>query len=57
MITPLINRTVKRSDNKALLKTVIGLVVFVVIVTVAIGFILQGQLIELQEAAVIGGIL
>ena len=58
MITPLINRTVKRSTKGSLIKTVAVLAVFVVIVTVAIGFILQSQLIALNDVeAMIGGIL
>lgn len=58
MITPFINRTVKRSNKKALIKTVIACVIIVAVATVSIGFILQGQLEELRTAsAVIGGIL
>lgn len=60
MITPFLNRTVKRSDQKALIKTIVGIVIFVVVVTVVIGFILQGQLKEAYEATLAsmnGGIL
>lgn len=58
MITPFINRTVKRSTASSLIKTVVSLVIIVVIATVAIGFILQGQLKEVYEAAtMIGGVL
>ena len=51
MITPFINRTVKRSNPKSLRITIAVLAVVVLIATVAIGFMLQGQLIELQPAA------
>jgi electron transport complex protein RnfD len=51
MITPFINRTVKRSNQKSLRITLAVLVVVVLIATVAIGFMLQGQLIELQPVA------
>jgi electron transport complex protein RnfD len=51
MITPFINRTVKRSNAKSLRITVAVLIVIVLIATAAIGFMLQGQLIELQPAA------
>jgi len=51
MITPFINRTVKRSNPKSLRITIAVLAVVVLIATVAIGFMLQGQLIELQSAA------
>ena len=58
MITPFINRTVKRSNRSSLIKTLVGVAIFVLIATVAIGFMLQGQLKELNEvAAVIGGVL
>jgi len=58
MITPFINRTVKRSGRSSLIKTLIGVVIVVVVITAAIGFILQGQLIELNETAkVIGGMM
>lgn len=58
MITPFINRTVKRSNTGSLIKTIIGCVIFVVIATIAIGFMLQGQLIELNETAeVVGGMI
>jgi electron transport complex protein RnfD len=58
MITPFINRTVKRSNKKSLIITVSVLVVVVLIATVAIGFILQGNLIALQETvSSIGGMM
>ena len=61
MITPFINRTVKRSNPKVLRITIAVLVVVVAIATIAIGFMLQGQLIELQPAAetftMIGGMM
>ena len=58
MITPFINRTVKRSNAKALRITVAVLTVVVLVATIAIGFMLQGRLIELQEAvAMIGGMI
>lgn len=58
MITPFINRTVKRSNRAALIKTVIGCAVVVIVVTVMIGFIAQADIIEAtQVATVLGGIL
>jgi len=56
MITPFINRTVKRSNKQALLKTIIGCVLFALIATVAIGFMVQSQIID-NASAVIGGII
>ena len=55
MITPFINRTVKRSDSKSLLKTSVILILVVVTLTISVGFILQGKLIEIFAS--IGGIL
>lgn len=60
MITPFLNRTVKASNQKALIKTLIGVAILVLIITGAIGFMLQGQLKEAlaaTEQLVIGGIL
>ena len=58
MITPFINRTVKRSNTKSLRITIAVLAVVVIIATIAIGFMLQGRLIELQETvAMIGGMI
>lgn len=58
MITPFINRTVKRSTKSSLIKTLVAVAIVVVIATVTIGFILQGQLKEINNvASVIGGIL
>lgn len=57
MITPFLNRTVKRSNSKSLTKTLIFAVVFILIAGFALGFILQGNLIEIyQGVAVLGGI-
>ncbi|MBN2604364.1 MAG: RnfABCDGE type electron transport complex subunit D [Bacilli bacterium] len=53
MITPLINRTVKRSNAKMLVRTVIACVVIVLLVTVALGLIVQSRLPEV--AAIVGG--
>ena len=55
MITPFINRTVKRSDNKAFLKTGLILLFSVLFISVSLGFILQAKLIDIYTA--IGGIL
>lgn len=59
MITPFLNRTVKRSNKHTLIKTSIILFVVVVFVGASLGFLLQGRYIELFEPAVrmIGGIL
>ncbi len=58
MITPFINRTVKRSNAKSLRITIVVLIVVVLVATVTIGFMLQGRLIELQEAVtMIGGMI
>ena len=46
MITPFLNRTVKRSNKQTLIKTVAYSAVFVVFIAVVIGFILQGNLID-----------
>ena len=55
MITPFINRTVKRSDNKTFLKTSLILLFTVLFITVFLGFVLQGKLIDIFAS--IGGIL
>ncbi len=55
MITPFINRTVKRSDSKSFLKTSLILIFTVLFITVSLGFILQGKLVEIFAS--IGGIL
>lgn len=60
MITPFLNRTVKQSNRKALTKTVVFSAILVIVVTLAIGFMLQGQLKEALstvESFVIGGII
>ena len=60
MITPFLNRTVKHSNKKALLKTLIGITIAVIGVTLIIGFMLQGQLKEAYQstlAIMFGGIL
>jgi electron transport complex protein RnfD len=56
MITPFINRTVKRSNKKALVKTIVGCAIFVVVITVALGFIIQGQIID-NAVAMVGGMI
>lgn len=43
MITPFINRTVRRSDKKALIKTLAIVIVFVVFSAIALGFIVQSN--------------
>ncbi|MCF7925371.1 MAG: RnfABCDGE type electron transport complex subunit D [Candidatus Izimaplasma sp.] len=59
LLTPFMNRTVKRSQTKGLIKTVVISIVAIVIVSGAIGFIVQSRIIEnLNEtAALFGGIL
>lgn len=47
MLTPYLNRTVKRSTKETFIKTSIALFVFVVFAGVVIGFILQNHLIDL----------
>lgn len=54
MITPFINRTVKRSDNKTFLKTGLILLGTVLFIAVFIGFILQYNLTEIFISA--GGV-
>ena len=44
MITPFLNRTVTRSNNKTFIKTVVTTCILVVFVAVAIGLILQSNL-------------
>lgn len=55
MITPFINRTVKRSDNKTLLKTSLILLFTVLFISISLGFILQSELIDIFAS--IGGAL
>ncbi|MCF7927370.1 MAG: RnfABCDGE type electron transport complex subunit D [Candidatus Izimaplasma sp.] len=58
LLTPFMNRTVTRSNKKRLIKTVTYSLLIVIIITISIGFILQGRLQESYEAmAFIGGIL
>jgi len=58
MITPYLNRTVKRSNKNTLIKTSIILFFVVLFTGIALGFILQGRLIDVfQAATMIGGIL
>jgi electron transport complex protein RnfD len=54
MITPFLNRTVKRSDKKALIKTLIISFVIVVFSAIALGFIVQNNAADLFEA--VGGL-
>ncbi len=51
MITPFLNRTVKASNKKSLIKTLIGSFVIVLVVVIAIGFMLQSKLIDAAQAA------
>ena len=53
MITPFLNRTVRRSDKKALIKTLIYSFIFVVFSAIALGFIVQDNAQDLYVA--IGG--
>jgi len=56
MLTPFLNRAVTRSNRKTALKTSISLVVVVLLTGAILGFILQGRLIEVFNAALmIGG--
>jgi len=55
MITPFINRTVKRSNDKTLIKTSIYLVLAVLFITVFLGYILQNNLSDVFTY--IGGVL
>lgn len=55
MITPFINRTVKRSNSKTLIRTSLYLVIIVLFITVFLGYILQNNLSEVF--AYIGGVL
>ncbi|MEC9485576.1 MAG: RnfABCDGE type electron transport complex subunit D [Candidatus Izemoplasma sp.] len=59
MLTPFMNRTVKRSDKKGLIKTIAFSALAVLIASGAIGFIVQSRLIDnLNETAqLLGGIL
>ena len=57
MITPFLNRTVKRSNKKSLIKTASISFVVVLLVGLILGFILQGELLTIFNAtAVIGGL-
>ncbi len=55
MITPFLNRTVKRSDKKTLIKTIVIAFVFVVFIAFALGFIVQNNASDLYVA--VGGML
>lgn len=57
MITPFLNRTVKRSDQKMLIKTTIILAVIVIAASAIFGFILQSRLQDVFNPAItmIGG--
>lgn len=55
MITPLINRTVKRSNTRGLVKTLIASVIIVALVTVALGLIVQSRLPEVLS--IMGGVM
>jgi electron transport complex protein RnfD len=58
MLTPFLNRTVKRSDKNMLIKTSVILVVIVLATSAILGFILQSRLVDVFNAAtiMIGGI-
>lgn len=57
MITPFLNRTVTRSNKSFLLKTSISIILFVLVLSVFLGFMVQGQMKEAFDAAIqfIGG--
>lgn len=56
MITPLLNRTVKRSDKTTFIRTAVISFIVVVFVGFLLGFILQSELLEIFNAsALIGG--
>lgn len=55
MITPFINRTVRRSNKKALIKTLVLSLVFILIASVALGLILQDKVIDVF--ALVGGVM
>ena len=55
MITPFINRTVKRSNKQTLIKTVVISLVFIIFTSIALGMILQGRVEEVY--ALVGGVL
>ena len=59
MITPFLNRTVKRSNKSTFIKTGVISLVVVLLVGLVLGFILQGRLLEIFQpvATMIGGIL
>lgn len=50
MITPFLNRTVKRSNNQTFIKTAVALLIVLVIAGFIIGFLLQGNLMEIGGA-------
>ena len=54
MITPFLNRTVKRSDKKTLIKTLVLSFVFVIFMAFALGFIVQNN--ASDAYAVVGGL-
>ena len=55
MITPFINRTVKRSNRQTLVKTLVILIVVLVFATVSLGLILESELSEVVAA--VGGMI
>lgn len=56
MITPFLNRTVKRSNKKIFIRTAVILFLVVVFTGFVIGFILQGRLVDIFNAVtMIGG--
>ncbi len=56
MITPFLNRTVKRSNTNSLIKTLVISGLIVVLTGFAFGFIVQGRLVDLFNVAAIGGL-
>jgi electron transport complex protein RnfD len=54
MITPFLNRTVRRSDKKALIKTIVISFCVVIFIAVALGFIVQNNAQDLY--GLVGGI-
>jgi electron transport complex protein RnfD len=58
MITPFLNRTVKRSNKRTFITTALVSLAVVIFTGLVLGFILQGRLIEIYDVSVlIGGIL
>lgn len=55
MITPFLNRTVKRSNKVTLIRTSVISLVVVVLTGFVLGFILQGELLEIFNATVVIG--